>query len=121
MGLTRRELLLGGASLGAAASLSGCAGLTRPTGEQTAGGTGSGSSGPATLTFVNWSGEAEKAAFDALKSAVAPWISPHTTVNFIGVPRSAEQWASAWDADTFAKLAVVRRRYDPERVFPTPY
>ena len=62
-----------------------------------------------------------QAAFDALKSAVAPWISPHTTVNFIGVPRSAEQWASAWDADTFAKLAVVRRRYDPERVFPTPY
>ena len=34
MGLTRRELLLGGASLGAAASLSGCAGLTRPSGEQ---------------------------------------------------------------------------------------
>ncbi len=66
MGLSRRELLLGGASLGAVAGLSGCAGLTRPSGEQTAGGTGSGSGQPATLTFVNWSGEAEKAAFDAL-------------------------------------------------------
>ena len=64
MGLSRRELLLGGASLGAAAGLSGCAGLTRPSGEQTAGGTGS--TGPVTLTFVNWSGEAEKVAFDAL-------------------------------------------------------
>jgi hypothetical protein len=42
-------------------------------------------------------------------------------VNFIGVPRSAEQWASAWDADTFAKLAVVRRTYDPEGLFPTPF
>jgi len=62
-----------------------------------------------------------RAAFDSLKSAVAPWISPHTTVNFIGVPRSPTAPPSAWDADTFAKLAVVRRRYDPERVFPTPY
>ncbi len=55
MGLSRRELLLGGASLGAAAGLSGCAGLTRSSGEQTAGSGASG--GPASLTFVNWSGE----------------------------------------------------------------
>jgi multiple sugar transport system substrate-binding protein len=66
MGLTRRELLLGAASLGAAATLSGCAGLTRPAGEQSTSGTGGTGSDPVTLSFVNWSGDAEKAAFDAL-------------------------------------------------------
>ena len=90
MGLTRRELLLGGASLGAAASLSGCAGLTRPTGEQTAGGTGSGSSGPATLTFVNWSGETEKAAFDALIKAFSE-ANPEITIKTDTVPYDSIQ------------------------------
>ena len=90
MGLTRRELLLGGASLGAAASLSGCAGLTRPTGEQTAGGTGSGSSGPATLTFVNWSGETEKAAFDALIKAFTE-ANPEITIKTDTVPYDSIQ------------------------------
>jgi len=61
------------------------------------------------------------AAFDALKATVAPWLSPHTTVNFIGVPRSEEVWRSAWPGDTYLRLGEIRRRYDPEGVFPTPF
>ena len=61
------------------------------------------------------------AAFDAFTAALAPWLSPHTTVNFIGVPRSAEAWTAAWPPDTYARLGDVRRRYDPQGVFPTPY
>ena len=89
MGLSRRELLLGGASLGAAASLSGCAGLTRPSGEQSTTGTGGGG-GPVTLTFVNWSGEAEKAAFDALIKAFTA-ANPDITIKTDTVPYDSIQ------------------------------
>lgn len=89
MGLSRRELLLGGASLGAAAGLSGCAGLTRPSGEQTAGG-GSSSGGPATLTFVNWSGDAEKVAFDALLKRFTA-ENPDITIKTDTVPYDSVQ------------------------------
>ncbi|RCK69333.1 sugar ABC transporter substrate-binding protein [Desertihabitans brevis] len=58
--IDRRSLLLGGAGLGAAA-LGGCAGFTGQGG-------GEASRGQTTLTFVNWSGDAEKAASDALIS-----------------------------------------------------
>ena len=88
MGLSRRELLLGGASLGAAASLSGCAGLTRSGGEQSTGGAASG--GPATLTFVNWSGETEKAAFDALIKAFTA-ENPEITIKTDTVPYDSIQ------------------------------
>ena len=87
MGLTRRELLVGGASLGAAATLSGCAGLTRPAGEQS---TPSAGGGPVTLTFVNWSGEAEKDAFDALiKRFTAE--NPNITIKTDTVPYDSIQ------------------------------
>ena len=87
MGLSRRELLLGGASLGAAATLSGCAGLTRPAGEQSTSGTGG---GPVTLTFVNWSGDAEKAAFDALIKAFTA-ENPDITIKTDTVPYDSIQ------------------------------
>ena len=87
MGLTRRELLVGGASLGATATLSGCAGLTRPAGEQS---TPSAGGGPVTLTFVNWSGEAEKDAFDALiKRFTAE--NPNITIKTDTVPYDSIQ------------------------------
>ena len=88
MGLTRRDLLLGGASLGAAASLSGCAGLTRPSGEQST--PGRRRSGPATLTFVNWSGDTEKAAFDALIKAFTE-ANPDITIKTDTVPYDSIQ------------------------------
>jgi multiple sugar transport system substrate-binding protein len=89
MGLTRRELLLGGASLGVAATLSGCAGLTRPAGEQSTSGSGGGG-GPATLTFVNWSGDTEKAAFDALIKAFTE-ANPDITIKTDTVPYDSIQ------------------------------
>ena len=87
MGLTRRELLLGGASLGAAATLSSCAGLTRPSGEQSTSGTGG---EPVTLSFVNWSGDTEKAAFDALIKAFTA-ENPDITIKTDTVPYDSIQ------------------------------
>jgi FAD/FMN-containing dehydrogenase len=37
-------------------------------------------------------------------------------VNFMGKARSAAHFASAWPPATFARLAEVRKRYDPEEV-----
>ncbi len=65
MTLNRRQVLGGGLGLGAAAGLSSCAGLTGRSSSDTPTATGSGGALEAELTFVNWSGDAEKKAFDA--------------------------------------------------------
>ncbi len=84
MSLNRRQVVLGGLGMGAAAGLSGCAGLTGK----------KGSSGtqptPApgekvTLTFVNWSGDDEKLAFDAVIAAFQQ-ENPDITVKTDTVP-----------------------------------
>lgn len=84
MSLNRRQVLLGGLGMGAAAGLSGCAGLTGKKG------TNSGDSTPApgekvTLTFVNWSGDDEKKAFDAVIAAFQQ-ENPDITVKTDTVP-----------------------------------
>ena len=58
------------------------------------------------------------AVSDRLVTAIQPWLSPETNINFAGKARSAEHFASAWPADTFARLATVRRQYDPDVIFP---
>ena len=60
--------------------------------------------------------EALPRATDALLTSIAPWISPQTTINFAGSP-SAEDFARAWPADTFARLAAIRAEVDPDGLF----
>lgn len=74
-----------------------------------------------TLTFVAapnpalFSGPVTSAA-DALFAAVAPWLAPETNINFVGVGRPG-QTGSPWSESTAARLADVRRTYDPDGVF----
>jgi hypothetical protein len=58
------------------------------------------------------------AAADRVFAAIAPWTTPQLNINFAGRLRSAEQFASAWPAETFARLATVRKKHDPDVVFP---
>ena len=53
---------------------------------------------------------------DRINQALRPWIAAETNINFAGKLRSAQHYASAWPVDTFARLADVRRRYDPDGV-----
>ncbi|MDQ1550017.1 MAG: hypothetical protein QOD27_1675 [Microbacteriaceae bacterium] len=55
---------------------------------------------------------------DRIVTAIGPWVSPETNINFAGRPRSYEHFVSAWPAVTFERLASVRRRYDPDGVLP---
>ncbi len=82
MTLNRRQVLLGGLGLGAAAGLGGCAGLTSKKG-----GTDPtpAAGGPANLTFVNWSGDTEKKAFDAVIAAFTK-ENPEITIKTDTVP-----------------------------------
>ena len=66
MSLNRRQVLAGGLGLGAAYGLGGCAGLTSKQGSDAPAASSSAGGVTGTLTFVNWSGDEEKAAFDAL-------------------------------------------------------
>jgi multiple sugar transport system substrate-binding protein len=66
MPLNRRQVLAGGLGLGAAYGLGGCAGLTSKQGSDAPSASAGSGGATGTLTFVNWSGDEEKAAFDAL-------------------------------------------------------
>ncbi|HEY8944099.1 MAG TPA: FAD-binding oxidoreductase [Polyangiaceae bacterium] len=61
------------------------------------------------------------AACDRLTTDLTPWLSPHNNINFLAPIRSAEHYASAWPRATYARLAEIRRRYDPERLFEHGY
>lgn len=52
-----------------------------------------------------------------LTEAVGAWLSPETNINFLGRPESAEELARAWPPDVLARLAEIRKRYDPDGVF----
>jgi hypothetical protein len=56
------------------------------------------------------------AATDRLLAAIAGRVSPANTPNFMGTPRSEAHRASAWPPETYARLAEIGRRYDPEGV-----
>lgn len=86
MTLNRRQLLAG-LGFAAAAGLTGCAGLTGGGSEDTGSG---GGGGPVTLTFVNWSGDTEKKAFDALIAAFQQQ-NPDITIKTDTVPYASIQ------------------------------
>jgi hypothetical protein len=54
---------------------------------------------------------------DALMRALAPWRSAHDNVNFLSPIRSVDDLRRAWSPETAARLAEIRRRYDPNGLF----
>lgn len=57
-------------------------------------------------------------AVDGFAAALAPWRAPQTSIHFVSSRPDAAEFASAWPAETFRRLAAVRRRVDPDGVFP---
>jgi multiple sugar transport system substrate-binding protein len=91
MPLNRRQVLAGGLGLGAAVGLSACSGLTSKAGDTApSAGSSGGGGGPVELTFVNWSGDAEKAAFDAV-IAKFQQANPDITIKTDTVPYASVQ------------------------------
>ena len=87
MTLNRRQVLAGGLGLASAAGLSACSGLTSKQGADAPAKSGG---GPATLTFVNWSGDVEKAAFDKVIAAFMA-ANPEITIKTDTVPYNSIQ------------------------------
>lgn len=56
-------------------------------------------------------------AEQGLRAELKPWLSSEMTINFMGRPRSAEQYDSAWPEATRTKLKEVRQKYDPQHFF----
>jgi FAD/FMN-containing dehydrogenase len=50
--------------------------------------------------------------------AIAPWSTGAVQINFCGSENTAEEAAGAWSADTAARLADIRRHFDPDGLFP---
>jgi FAD/FMN-containing dehydrogenase len=72
-----------------------------------------------TLSFIGVNPalfEVMPAAFARITDDVRPWTAAETNINFMARPKSDAHLATAWPADTFARLAEVRRRYDPDGV-----
>jgi FAD/FMN-containing dehydrogenase len=61
--------------------------------------------------------EKAPAAHARIVDDVRPWTAAESNINFMVKPASEAQLATAWPAETFARLAEVRRRYDPDGVF----
>ena len=90
MSLNRRQVLAGGLGLGAAVGLGACSGLTSKAGSSAPSASASGGGGPVELTFVNWSGDAEKAAFDAVITKFQQ-ANPGITIKTDTVPYASVQ------------------------------
>jgi hypothetical protein len=56
-------------------------------------------------------------AYDALMRDVGAYRSIDKNVNFLAPIRSADEFARAWPAATFGRLAALRKRYDPDDLF----
>jgi len=51
-------------------------------------------------------------------AAFAHWSTGAVQINFCGSENTAEEAANAWPADVSARLADIRRRCDPDGLFP---
>jgi FAD/FMN-containing dehydrogenase len=60
--------------------------------------------------------DAMPAAFERLSGDVRKWMAGESNINFMVKPLSDEHLATAWSKPTFARIAEVRQRYDPDRV-----
>lgn len=54
---------------------------------------------------------------DYIVSGILPWIADETNINFLGHVASTQQFASAWPADAFTRLAEARTSWDPDGLF----
>lgn len=54
---------------------------------------------------------------DYIVAGILPWIADETNINFLGHVASTQQYASAWPADAFDRLARARTTWDPDRLF----
>lgn len=61
--------------------------------------------------------QAAPLAAAAVVTRARQWLSPVTNVNFAGDPADPEVFARLWDEPTHARLAGIRRTYDPAGVF----
>jgi len=52
-----------------------------------------------------------------VEQALAPWLSPHLSPNWMADPYDPDQIARTWPEQTRARLDTVRRRHDPDGVF----
>jgi len=50
--------------------------------------------------------------------AIARWSTGAVQINFCGSENTAEEAAEAWPAEIAARLASIRRHYDPDGLFP---
>jgi FAD/FMN-containing dehydrogenase len=57
--------------------------------------------------------EAAAGCFEAL----APWIAAENNVNFASAFASQQEYEGAWPSATFARLAEVKKKYDPAGLF----
>jgi FAD/FMN-containing dehydrogenase len=55
-------------------------------------------------------------AAERLWADVARWISPETTINYLGKARSPEHLATAWSKDAYPRLQDIRKKYDPDDI-----
>jgi hypothetical protein len=60
------------------------------------------------------------AAAAALVGDLTPWRAAETTPNFTNMQRPGEPPAKSWSASTSARLAEIRRHYDPDSVLAVP-
>jgi len=56
-------------------------------------------------------------ADSGVRTALAPWSTGGRYVNFLAGPGTERLTAEAYDAETYARLRAVKRRYDPENAF----
>lgn len=54
----------------------------------------------------------------AVESDIQQWYCAETNYNFAGCPKTAEDFARNWPAETFERLVKVQDHYDPPRRFP---
>jgi hypothetical protein len=54
---------------------------------------------------------------EALWGAVAPWLDAENNVNFAVPFASKEAYESIWPSGVFARLATIRKKYDPSGTF----
>jgi hypothetical protein len=52
-----------------------------------------------------------------LTTAIAPWISPQTTINFAGDGSDAERYRRAWAPEVHERLDTIRHSWDPAGLF----
>ena len=55
-------------------------------------------------------------AAEQLWANVARWISPETTINYLGKARSPEHHATAWSKEAYPRLQAIRKKYDPDDI-----